>query len=73
MRYDLDSAYRHFRHMVLLIALIFGLGQYALASAIGLQTVVAAVVALQTGVVAGMLVGLGGVPTTGRGLGRRLI
>jgi hypothetical protein len=56
-----------------IVAIAFTVLQYAVASAIGLPAAVAAIVAVQTGVIVGMLGWLRGAPSTGSGVGRRWI
>jgi hypothetical protein len=53
------------------VFLLFGASEYVLAVMIGMPTLVGVVAALQVGIVAAMLVWLGGVPGGGYGLGRR--
>jgi hypothetical protein len=57
--------------MAMLLAAVFATLEYAIASSIGLPEYVGAAAALQTGLLAAMLVWLGGIPLSGRGLGRR--
>jgi hypothetical protein len=59
--------------LALIVTIIFALFQYVVAEdMIGLSHALAAIVAAQTGFVAGLLAWLGGPPTAGSGLGRRL-
>jgi hypothetical protein len=57
--------------MAMLMAVLFAALEYAISSSIGLPEYVGAVAAIQVGALAAMLVWLGGIPLSGRGLGRR--
>jgi hypothetical protein len=60
--------------LAVIVTIIFALFQYVVAGdVIGLSSLAAAIIAVQTGLAAGLLAWLGGPPTAGAGLGRRLI